>query len=62
MITESELEKIKEDEFLNGFNEGKEFFADYIANWMESTECSSHMTPEGMEILREKVLDFNNGD
>ncbi len=59
-MDEVKLNKIKEEEFLNGFNQGKEFFADYIKNWMETIECERHITPEGIEILRQKIEDFNN--
>lgn len=57
-----EITKEVEGDFIDGFNQGKEFFADYITNWMESAECEAHMTPEGMEILRLQIETFNNED
>ena len=61
-MTSEEIEKIKDEEFSKGVDEGKDFLVSFIYEWMRTSECRDHMTMSGMEFLREKLEDFVNED
>jgi len=47
------------DEFVDGFNQGKAFLADYLLEWINTDES---IPQETSELLRQKIEGFNNED